>query len=391
MNTQDDTRETSLSEVYNKISIQQYKTDMGFKALVEGVHDNLYVIPVYQRKYRWTKKQVEELATSLIRDLPIPPIYTFRNKNGQLEILDGQQRVMSLYFYFIGKFFEDSQESVFDYQELDIDGSQNFEGALEKKYHIVPTKFYMTLDKMKCDISYATLPKEIKRKIDYTTISIVEIKTSMLENSASTLHKIFTNLNNGGKRLSNQELRNGIYPCSFGRMIDEINRTNKKWRDLYGHISDECSDMEKLYRFCAMKKMVDFDGENFQVNGDYNTIKDFIDYFAEQAFYFSDEEIKEYKDCLEKFIGSLEIQRKNFQKILLTEGIFVVLEKTNINVKITDKIYDDISIDNVIKKTMSAKTFSKVNMNKRWKRIHDLLSKYDVAINNETDETGASI
>ena len=88
--------ETSLNEIYRKISIQQYKTDMGFKALAEGVHDNLFVIPEYQRKYRWTKQQVEELATSLLRDLPIPPIYAFRNENGQLEILDGQQRTSAL-------------------------------------------------------------------------------------------------------------------------------------------------------------------------------------------------------------------------------------------------------------------------------------------------------
>ena len=79
---------------------------MGFRALVEGVHDNLLVIPEYQRKYRWSKVQVEDLATSLIRQFPIPPIYTYRNGKGQLEILDGQQRVMSLYFYYIGKFFK---------------------------------------------------------------------------------------------------------------------------------------------------------------------------------------------------------------------------------------------------------------------------------------------
>ncbi|MDE7043902.1 MAG: DUF262 domain-containing protein, partial [Acetatifactor sp.] len=47
-----------------------------------------------------------DLATSLIRQFPIPPIYTYRNGKGQLEILDGQQRVMSLYFYYIGKFFK---------------------------------------------------------------------------------------------------------------------------------------------------------------------------------------------------------------------------------------------------------------------------------------------
>lgn len=71
----------SILDIYNNISVQQYKTDMGFKALVEGVHENMFVIPVYQRKYRWNKTQVEELAASLIRGLPIPPIYTYRNED----------------------------------------------------------------------------------------------------------------------------------------------------------------------------------------------------------------------------------------------------------------------------------------------------------------------
>ena len=245
----------SLLEVYNNISIQQYKTDMGFKALVEGVHDNLFVIPEYQRKYRWTKDQVDELASSLIRDLPIPPIYTYRNNDGQLEILDGQQRLMSLYFYYIGKFFKSPTDSVFDYSDLEVDKASNFEAALEEKYdNIVPTKFFMTLDRKKYDISYDSLPIMLKRKVDYRTISVIEIKISQSENKDVTLHKIFTNLNNGGTRLSAQEYRNGIYPCDFSRMIISLNKNNIKWRKLYGRIDDECKDIEFLYRFCALKK-----------------------------------------------------------------------------------------------------------------------------------------
>ena len=37
-------------------SIQQYKTDIGFRTLVEGVNENLYVIPKYQRKYRRNRR-----------------------------------------------------------------------------------------------------------------------------------------------------------------------------------------------------------------------------------------------------------------------------------------------------------------------------------------------
>lgn len=54
----------------------------------------------------------------------------------------------------------------------------------------------------------------------------------------------------------------------------------------------------------------------------------------------------------------------------------MVLEKTHINVLITDEIYNDISEDAGIKSTMNARTFSRTNMNKRWKMIYDLLSGY---------------
>ena len=44
--------------------------------------------------------------------------------------------------------------------------------------------------------------------------------------------------------------------------------------------------------------------------------------------------------------------------------------------EITDEIYNDISEDAGIKSTMNARTFSRTNMNKRWKMIYDLLSGY---------------
>ena len=366
----------SLLEIYNQISIQQYKTDMGFKALVEGVHENLFVIPEYQRKYRWSKEQVEELAISLIRDFPIPPIYTFRNEAGQLEILDGQQRVMSLYFYFRGKFFRSSKESVFDYSDLNVYEEKNFEEILEEKYHnIVPTQFFMTLNGEKYDISYDTLPITLKRKVDYRTISVIEIKISEVEKRDVILHKIFTNLNNGGTRLSTQELRNGIYPCAFSRMVNNLNKQNKKWRELYGKIDEECKDIEFLYRFCAMKKYVEYDGTDFKVNDYKNSVNKLIDHFAEEAYGFDIETVEKYQKSLNTFIELLDISKKYFSKTFLLEGLFVVWEKTGIEIeKFTDILCSKIDCDKKIKGTQQGGTVSITNMNKRWKRIYEILS-----------------
>ncbi len=366
----------SLLDIYNQISIQQYKTDMGFRALMEGIHKNLFVIPKYQRKYRWTKKQVEELAASLIRDLPIPPIYTFRNEAGQLEILDGQQRVMSLYFYFIGKFFRNSKKVVFDYSDLDIEGTENFEQALERRYkNIIPTHFFMTVDGEQCDISYTELPMQLKQKINYRSISVIEIKIMEQEKRDITLHKIFTNLNNGGTRLKPQELRNGMYPCGFNNMVITLNKTNMKWRTLYGKEQESCKDIELLYRLCALRKYVEYDEDNFRILEYNNSIEKLIDHFAEESMYFSGSEIREYEECLEKFIERLDISKEHFKIMSLLEGFFVVFDKTDLgSFEVTDMLCKDILKDNIMKETQKGGTISQTNMNKRWKRIYEILS-----------------
>ncbi len=369
--------EKSLLEIYSSVSIQQYKTDVGFKTLVEGVRDNLYVIPEFQRKYRWNKEQVEELASSLFRDLPIPPIYTFRNENGQMEILDGQQRVMSLYFYFIGKFFRGKRNAVFDYRELDTNSGQNFEEMLEDKYHnIVPTRFYMRVDGKEYDISYATLPAKIQKKIDYTYISVIEIKIADKTNRDAILHKIFTNINNGGTELSSQELRNGIYPCKFGKMINEVNTQNKNWRKAYGKIDDKCRDVEMLYRFCALKKYVKYRDLSFEVSEYPGTIGKFIDNFTECAFSFSDMEIEEYRESLEKFLSMLNTTPRS-KKVQMMEGLFVVFEKTDLKFNITDELCEKIQNCKEVSDKMSSGTVSLTKMTERWKKIYEFLSEND--------------
>ena len=55
----------TLLDIYHEVSINQVKADVAFRTLVEGVNDHMYVIPEYQRKFRWSKKKIENLAVSL--------------------------------------------------------------------------------------------------------------------------------------------------------------------------------------------------------------------------------------------------------------------------------------------------------------------------------------
>ena len=215
-------------------TIQQYKSDIGFRTLVESVNDNMYIIPKYQRKYRWGKKQVIGLVESLLKGLPIPPIYTCRNDKNQLEILDGQQRVMSLFFYYIGYFLNKRMESAINFSDLDV-GNLSFADALKEQFPLEELHITMKgTDNREINVDYASLPVEFRRRVDYTTITVIEIKIGREGKKNEILQTIFANLNKNGALLSNQEQRNGIFMCEFYDMLHDFNIKNTKWRKLWG-------------------------------------------------------------------------------------------------------------------------------------------------------------
>ena len=103
-----------------------------------------------------------------------------------------------------------------------------------------------------------------------------------------------------------------------------------------------------------------------------------IDNFSEEAFYFKDSDIRKYKTSLEKYVKKLNISRKYFQKKSLLEGVFVVLEKTSVDIcELTDEMCETILDDDEIKATQIGGTISLTNMNKRWKRLYEILSGHD--------------
>ena len=225
-------------EVVENVMIQTATTQLSFSSLMFGLERGDYVIPDFQRMYHWTEEQAEQLAISLVRGMPIPPIYGYRNAEQQVVILDGQQRVLSLYFYYIGKFLGKKRNAFIDVRKAN-DGSIKFRDYLES-CDLKEKKYQMESEGKNgktqiIDITYQNISDRVKRKIDFSPITLVEINVDSKEYKERTLHKIFANLNIGGTPLSSQELRNGIYGCKFYEMLYDINDNSKKWRILYNN------------------------------------------------------------------------------------------------------------------------------------------------------------
>lgn len=368
--------ERYINNYFEKTVIQQYKTDVGFRTLVDSVNDNMYIIPKYQRKYRWDKAKVEGLVESLLRGLPIPPIYTCRNKENQLEILDGQQRVMSLFFYYIGYFMNRRKNSAINFSRLEIE-NRTFKDALMEQFPMEELHIDLYDEKGQAiNVDYKNLPIELKRKVDYTTITVIEIKIDQLQDREGILKTIFANLNRGGVLLSDQEQRNGIYNCDFYDMLREYNLNNTEWRKIWGREDSQERDTETLLRFCAIKRYVKKQNNEYIVheyNGSYTKM---LDRFSEESMKFTLEDIAEYKKSLDKFVSLFDLNVK-CSKVTLLESIFVVHETENRNIKITKAIIDEIMKDKQYTANSRQGTVRMKNMNERWKAVDGILARYN--------------
>ena len=340
-----------LESYLQGVAVQQYKSDIGFRTLVESVNDNMYIIPKYQRKYRWKKEQVVSLVESLLRGLPIPPIYTCRNENNQLEILDGQQRVMSLFFYYIGYFLNKKQESAINFSEIDTQNC-SFAEALISQFQV--EKLHIDLKDAngeKFNADYAALPIEIKRKVDYTAITVIEIKIG--------------------------------YMCKFYDMLHEFNKNNAKWRKLWGREDAKDRDMETLLRFCALKGNVEIvinKDENkyeFEIKGYYSSYAELLDRFSMEAAGFSDGEIEKYKTSLERFVNLFEVNNVLSSKVALMEGFYIIFEKLGIRRKITNEMLDNVQKADDYKNNSGQRTVNIKKMNGRWNAVYEIWTGFD--------------
>lgn len=103
--------ENQLQKEIDKMS-KSIKTDNYPMSI--GELSNLYldgdinINPIYQRMFRWDITQQSALIESILLQIPIPPIYVFQDEDGTWSIIDGQQRLSTI-FKFMGILKQDNE------------------------------------------------------------------------------------------------------------------------------------------------------------------------------------------------------------------------------------------------------------------------------------------
>jgi hypothetical protein len=222
-------------------SIDSYGTDFDIHGLVRRVKDKEIYIPNFQRAFVWTREQSSRLIESILLGLPIPAIFLSKDEDKRLLVIDGQQRLKTLKFFYDGTWGDDETP------ELKTKGEF--------------TEFKLTgLDKSSTLLgkTYATLAGEEKRQLDNYPLHAIIIRQNEPINgdtseSDSSIFYIFERLNTGGTFLRPQEIRTAVYDGPFNDLLKTLN-SNSEWRTLFGLPKPHTNlkDQEFILRFFAL-------------------------------------------------------------------------------------------------------------------------------------------
>lgn len=229
--------------------------DFNVMTLFSFIESGAVKIPGFQRNFVWDIARSSKLIESLILGLPVPQIFLYEQGRNNFLVIDGQQRLMSIY-YFVKKRFPRKEmrvelREIFDKagripEEVLHDDTyfQSFNLKLPEKIPGVKSIFK--------NLNYSTLG-EYKTQFDLRPLRNIIVKQNTPDGDDSSMYEIFNRLNTGGINLRPQEIRTSMYHSAFYEMLYRLN-SFPETRTLLGSSQPDLhvKDIEIILRGFAM-------------------------------------------------------------------------------------------------------------------------------------------
>ncbi len=114
--------------------IEFYLTEYSVELLASKMHNKEFVIPLYQREDTWEPERKSRFVESLLMGLPIPFLFFWeRPDTGKLEIVDGSQRLRTIYQFVLGDLELGELETLTELQGLRFRTLPRIETAKDQK------------------------------------------------------------------------------------------------------------------------------------------------------------------------------------------------------------------------------------------------------------------
>lgn len=339
----DDNTETSSVE----FNIVVTSNDWTLEMLASKFQSGDIIIPDYQRKFVWDIRRASTLIESFAIGLPVPQVFFYENRDGELEVIDGQQRITSIAYFFEGFFGqEDANGNRKVFKLKGLEQRKDLEGQ-----------------------SFAELDERTKRRIKNASLRGVTVKqlTPEQEQPESVYH-IFERLNTGGQPLNAQEIRNAVYR---GKLLAELERLNsdENWRTIYGKPDPDPKqrDVELILRLLAFYK---------NMSSYAPPMKDFLSKEMSKNRDYASDRTKEFSEAFSRAAGSIvaalnePFRPRGILNAATLEAVMVSLMEQGPDAEFAEDKYDELMDDQEFKDVIFSNTSNIDNVKSR-KRIAD--------------------
>jgi Protein of unknown function DUF262 len=232
----------SLQEEIDKTR-QDIRTDGYSMSIGEWIslyeNEEIDIHPDFQRFFRWSDHQKSTFIESILLGIPIPPIFVSQRDDGIWDVIDGLQRLSTIY-EFLGIFKPDAGQK----QETSL-------VALQETTYLPSLKGKKWDDPDDPDNSF-TQSQRLLIKRAKIAVNIVE-----KESDAMIKYELFQRLNTGGSIATPQEVRNCILLMLNKDLYDLMRsladrESFKSCIALSDRLYEEQYDMELVLRFVLL-------------------------------------------------------------------------------------------------------------------------------------------
>ena len=203
-----------------RFNISSYGADYTVDSLVKRLRTGAFFVPPFQRSYVWNRNQASRFIESLLLGLPVPGVFLYKEPDTNRHlVIDGQQRLKTLQFYFDGTF-------------------------LERKFRLV------NISERWANKTIDDLEEADRLKLEDSIVHATIFHQDEPKDNDHSIYYVFERINTGGIRLSSQEIRVCLSYGSFVELLQSLNQ-HEQWRKIYGAPSKRLKDQELILRFFA--------------------------------------------------------------------------------------------------------------------------------------------
>jgi hypothetical protein len=218
---------TSLEK--NRNSLSTDRLDMSFGEIMSMYEkEEIIIDPEFQRLFRWDEFKKTRFIESILIGIPIPPIFVAEDESGRWELVDGLQRISTVFSFF---------------------------GILKK----LPEKNNWIMEKGDLipdlkDMACKDLPLKYQLNIKRATC---RIEIAKWNSTFDMRYELFNRLNTGGVVAKDQEIRNCIFRGTSQDFNEFLKRAAKN-PEFLELIKPTKKQLEELYteelvlRFCTL-------------------------------------------------------------------------------------------------------------------------------------------